>query len=299
MFILCVLFVFSVSVNKNKTKNHFLTFNEMFQSSPFTQIAPYTSGLEKHLSSASSKSKKKEIFIIREFKWKDPAQKQRETVFQIPESALKAEIRKFGRPRSMTHPLMVEKKGFKIIGRRDTIVNRHVLERVFTIVDYKKIFLRNLKYFSPLTHVLIESGDAAAGQDPLYLFLSFVQCIRYQRPPGIYRGKFIGSFFVPLVCLYEKYGDCDSKSLLLAEFLAAASDSREKMAMVLIRGRGLAHAVLGIKRKPLPGMTALYFQAKGYFIVLESTRPGWAPGFIDPRVTDALKEGYFMSIDLN
>jgi hypothetical protein len=292
-----VLFVFSVSVNKRKSQNetHFLAFSEVFQSS--TLISTLTP--EKHRSSASSKSKKKEIFIIREFKWKDPAQKQRETVFQIPESALKDEIKKFGRPRSMTHPLMMERKGFKIIGRRDTIVNRKILERVFTIVDYKKIFLRNLNYFSRLTHILMESADAVVGEDPLYVFLSFVQYIRYQRPPKFYKGKFIGSFFVPLVCLNEQYGDCDSKSILLAEFLATAPDSREKMAMVLVRGGGLAHALLGVKRTPLPGMTALYFQEKGYFIVLETTRPGWAPGFIDRRVTDALKAGYFMSIDLN
>ncbi len=312
VFILCVLIIFSVSVNKSKSKNesHFLAFNEVFQPSTSTSTSTLTLTLIPTPTSPSaststpekqrpSKSNKKEIYIIRVFKWKDPTQKERETVFQISESALKDEIKKFGRPRSMMHPLMMERKGFKIIGRRETIVNRKILERVLAIVDYKKIFLRNLKYFSRLTHILMKSADAAAGQDPLYVFLSFVQYIRYQQPPEIYKGKFIGSFFVPLVCLNEQYGDCDSKSILLAEFLATAPNSKEKMALVLVRGSGLAHALLGVKRTPLPGMTALYFQEKGYFIVLETTRPGWAPGFIDRRVMDALKAGYFMFVDLN
>jgi hypothetical protein len=308
IFILCVLIIFSVSVNKSKSKNesHFLAFHEVFQPSTSTlTLIPTSTSPSKSTSTStpekqrSSKSNKKEIYIIRVFKWKDLTQKERETVFQISESALKDEIKKFGRPRALMHPLMMEKKGFKIIGRQDIIVNRKILERVLTIVDYKQIFQRNLKYFSSLTHILMESADAAAGQDPLYVFLSFVQYIRYQQPPEFYKGKFIGSFFVPLVCLNEQYGDCDSKSILLAEFLATAPNSKEKMAMVLVRGGGLAHAILGIKRKPLPGMTTLYFQEKGYFIVLETTRPGWAPGFIDHRVTDALKAGYFMFVDLN
>lgn len=287
MFFLCVLIVFSVSVGKNK--NHFLAFKGVFQSS-----AP-----EKQRSSKSSKSKKKDIFFIREFKWEYPAGKERKTEFSIPESALKDEIKRFGRFPSMTNPLLMKGRGFKIIGRQGYIKNRQVLERLFTIVDYEQIFQRNLKYFPPLTNHLMTSAELPPVKDPLHSFLSFVQYIRYQQPPKYYKRKFIGSFFVPLVCLYERHGDCDSKSLLLAEFLATFPDSKEKMGMVLVRGGGLSHALLGVKRKPFPGMTALYFQEKGCFIILETSRPGWAPGFIDRRVNDALKAGYFHFVELN
>ncbi len=286
-FILCVLIVLAVRLDKNE--NHSLTFNGAVQ-----QSIP-----GKERSSKSSKPKKKDIFFIREFKWKDPTKKERKTEFSIPASALKDEIKKFGKPRSMTHPLLMKGRGFKIIGKQSYIRNRQVLERLFTIVDYKQIFQRNLKYFPTLTGTLISSVELVPEKDPLHTFLSFVQYIRYQQPPKYYKGKFIGAFFVPLVSLYEKYGDCDSKSILLAEFLATFPDSKEKTGMVLVRGNGLSHALLGVKRKPLPGMTALYFQEKGYFIVLETTHPGWAPGFIDRRLTDALKAGYFLFVDLN
>lgn len=69
--------------------------------------------------------------------------------------------------------------------------------------------------------------------------------------------------------------------------------------MVLIQGNGLSHALLGVKQKPFPGMTSLYFQEKGYYIVLKTTVQGWAPGFIDRRVFEALKSGYFQFLELN
>lgn len=241
-----------------------------------------------------------ETFIDRVFDWEDYAKQQRKTVFHIPQSALNSEIKKFGRPRAMTNPLFLEQRGFKIIERRSFLHGGEIQERVITIVDYKRIFERNLQYFSPLTESLTVSAEIPVGMDPVPALLSFVQAIPYKKPPHYYNNKFIGSFFVPLVLLYEQYADCDSKSLLLAEFLGTTPDSKEKMGMVLVRGKGLSHAVLGVKRKHLLlGKTYLYFAEKGYFIVMETTRQGWSPGFLDPRVLDVIKAGYFQFIELN
>lgn len=240
-----------------------------------------------------------ETFLHRNFTWKDSKKKDREVEFMISETALKKEIKAFGSPKAMLNTLFMEKRGFKVIGRRNYIKNRQVLERLFTMVDYKKIFQGSLKYFPEYTRLLTDAAEVPEGTDPLRPFLSFIQQIRYQRPPDFYKRKFIGSFFVPLVCLFEQYGDCDSKSVLLAEFLATLPESKEKVGMVLIRGNGLAHALLGVKRKPFPGMTSLYFRESGYYIVVETTTPGWSPGFVDRRITDALKAGLFQFIPLN
>ncbi len=291
VFLLCAALVSLVSLTGKERSN--LTFDSAFRSS-----ASFL-GDQPHPSSRPVKSKKKENVFLRKFAWVDPAKKERETVFEISAPALNDEIKKFGRPRSMTHPLLIQRRGFKIIGRRDYIRNKQVLEKIFTVVDYQQIFQRNIKYFHGLTHTLMTSAALSSGDNPLRTFLYFVQHIPYRRPPDYYRGKFINSFFVPLVCLYEQYGDCDSKSLLLSEFLAAFPDSTTKAAMVLVRGRGLSHAVLGVKGRPLPGMTALYFPRKGYYIVHETTTPGWSPGFVDRRVVDALKAGYFHFVELN
>lgn len=234
---------------------------------------------------------------LRKYTWEDAAGNTRETVFQISEAALNDEIKKFGRPR--TDPLFAERQGFKIIDRSDSFSGQDIFEGATTIVDYRKIFQRNLQYFRSLTGTLMTSAVLSEDDDLVHHFLHFVQHIPYRRLPDYYKGKFISSFFVPLVCLYEQYGDCDSKSILLAEFLATSPNTAVKTVMILIRGSGLAHALLGVKGTPLPGMTALYFQGKGYFIVLETTKPGWAPGFIDPRIWDALKAGYFQFIELD
>jgi hypothetical protein len=291
LFLLCAALVSLVSLTGEKKSG--ITFDSTFRSS-----AGFP-GDQQHPSSKPVKSKKEENVFLRKFAWVDPAKKERETVFEIPASALNHEIKKFGRPRSMTHPLLIQRRGFKIIGRRDYIRNRQILERSFAVVDYQQIFQRNIKYFPGLTGTLMTSAELSADDNPLLSFLYFVQHITYRRPPDYYKGKFINSFFVPLVCLYEQYGDCDSKSLLLAEFLAAFPDSSTKTAMVLVRGRGLSHSVLGVKGRPYPGMTALYFPRKGYYIVHETTTPGWSPGFVDRRIMDALKAGYFHFVELN
>lgn len=260
---------------------------------------PKESGLLTFEGSFQAGGSQEKNILLRKYTWADKAGITRETQFQISEAALNDEIKKFGRPRAITHPLFAERQGFKVIERREFLRGQEIAEKVITIVDYRKIFQRNLQYFRSLTAALMTSAELSAGDDLVHNFLRFVQHIFYRRPPDYYKGKYTGSFFVPLVCLYEQYGDCDSKSLLLAEFLATSPVSPLKTGIILIRGSGLAHALLGVKGIPLPGMTSLYFQEKGYYIVLETTKPGWAPGFIDRRVWDALKAGYFQFIDLD
>ncbi len=241
------------------------------------------------------------------FKWIDPAKISRETVLDIPAKALKKEVGRFGTSHSMSNPFFLEKRGFKIVGKRHFVHNNKIHQRFVSIIDYKQIFQRNLAYFPPLTRTLSESAELPPRQDPLHSFLAFVQHIEYRLPPQRYRGRFINSFFIPLVLLDERYGDCDSKSLLLADFLCttpialagARKGKGEKTAMVLIRGNGLSHALLAVKRKPLPGMTSLHDIKKGYFILLETTKPGWSPGFISRRATDAIKAGLFQFVELN
>lgn len=291
VFLLCAAIVSLVGLTGKERSD--ITFDSAFRFS--TSLLAE----QQHPSNEPEKSKKKASAFLRKFAWVDPAKKERETVFEISASALNDEIKKFGRPPSMTHPLLIQRRGFKIIGRRSYIRNKQVLEKFFTTVDYRQIFQRNIKYFPGLTRTLMTSAELSADDNPLRPFLYFVQHIPYRRPPDYYRGKFIGSFFVPLVCLYEQYGDCDSKSLLLSEFLAAFPGSTAKAAMVLVRGRGLSHAVLGVKGRPLPGMTALYFPRKGYYIVYETTSPGFSPGFVHHRVLDALRAGYFHFVELN
>lgn len=273
-------------------RDSMLNFNGAALPEP-SHFARYNSG------DNTGESEKKNSWLSRSFHWKDPAGNERQTQFQLDEIQVKEEISRFGQMRGMDDPMLITKSGFKIIGRGGFMIGNTVSERLYTIVDYKKVYERHLAFFPPLTRQFMDSIPDNQWRDPLIPLLTFVQQIPFRRPPDRYKGRFIGSFFVPLVCLYEQYGDCDSKSVLLAEFLGTYPGVEEKTAMVMVYGKGIAHALLGVRRKPLPGMTAMYLERSGYFIVLETTRPGWSPGFIDPRITSALKEGYFRFEILN
>ena len=235
---------------------------------------------------------------MRQYTWTDSTNSQRITRLKLDKSAVKNEIKKFGMVRGMKSTLFMQKRGFKIIGRSNRLVRGRIKENITTIVDYRQIFDRNRRYFPELTSQLIDSFSGGR-YNPLYDFLKFVQYIPYRRPPVRYAGRFIGKFFVPLVCLYEQYGDCDSKSLLLAEFLSAYPASKEQMGMLLIHGQGLAHAVLAIKRKPLVGMSSIFVNGSGYYILLEATYHHFAPGFVPYRVARAIKAGYIRYVPLN
>jgi len=213
---------------------------------------------------------------------------------------LKKEIRKFGTSHAVSHPLALKAKGFLVVGRKDYFENEQLRENMISMIDYRQIFQRNLSYFKKkLTAELMKSEGISQVGEVLYPFLCFIQHIRYEIPPRLYKGKFINAFFVPLVLLYEQYGDCDSKAILLADFLCSIPGFKEKTALVLIRGRSLSHAILAVKGIPRPGMTALHDMKKGYYLVMETTSPGWGPGFVSRRVTDALKDGFFHFVELN
>jgi hypothetical protein len=290
IFLCCVVLV--IMVNPGRPSEKFYSYSSSY--SPTFFVSPPRNGNH-------SKTKT----ITRHFEWQDHLKIQRKVSFTIPEPLLKTEIRKFGTTRNITNPFFMKKKGFKIIERHNVFRGNRVRERLVSVVDYEQIFQRNLQHFAEYTKILSQAAGVPPGKDPLVYFLSFTQNINYKLPPPRYKGRFINSFFIPLVVLSERYGDCDSKSLLLAEFLcttpqALAPDSPgEKVAMVLVRGNGISHALLAVKRKSLPGMTSLHDMKKGNFILLEVTRPGWMPGFVSRSVMDTIKAGFFQFVELN
>ena len=299
IFIIFIICVFIISF-LNGEKGNILAFYSDFPIHGISKVNKTKSRTNRiGVKDTIKEKKKKDKKVLRNFKWLDPGRIKREIIFFISEKTIKEEIKSFGINPLISHPLYRKNKGFKVIGRRDFFINKKIVEKTYFIIDYKQIYERNLKYFFDLTKALSVSADILKGTDPMPKFLAFVQHIKFKKPPDYYKGKFINNFFTPLLCIYEQYGDCDSKSILLAEFLGSIQDSKEKTAIVLVRGNGLSHALLAVKRKPLPGMTSLFDYKKGYFIIIETSAPGWAPGFINKRITDALKFGFFRMIELN
>jgi len=232
-------------------------------------------------------SAEKERLFLRKFTWQSISKAWRETEFHLSEKDIKKETRSFGVPHGEKSSFFIKKMGYLEIAPNLYIIN------------YRQIYQRNREYFPALSSALLLSSALPPGEEPLFAFLLFVQQIQYKRPPKYYEGRFIDCFFTPLICLYEQYGDCDSKSLLLAEFLTTLPGAREKVAMIVASRFSTTHSILAVDRKPLPGMTTLYNPGKGYFIPLETSAPGWSPGFISRNVAELIRKGKIFFIDLN
>lgn len=223
-------------------------------------------------------------FYQRTFSWTGADRQSKQVTFSLAKSRVRSEMNDFGVPRGMEHSLLLQKKGFSRIGiSKGTEIY---------MVNYREIFRRNLDYFKELARDLEAAVTPLLAENALIEFLFFVQSIKYEKPPFYYHNKFINSFFPPLICLYEQFGDCDSKSVLLAVFLANHNE-KEKTALLFVNRQGLKHSILLVKRLPSPGMSALFIKGEGYYIPLEASTPGWAPGFVNPRIWDAITSGNF------
>ncbi len=230
-----------------------------------------------------------EDLLLRTFNWTGADKKSKRVSFSLSKSRIKSELNKFGVLRGQENALLLQKKGFKHVGISKGL-------EVY-MVNYLEIFLRNLEYFQGLTQVLYDAMKPQPPERQLMEFLFFVQAITYKKPPFYYHNKFINSFFPPLICLYEQSGDCDSKSILLAEFLTC-HNNEEKTALLFINHLGLKHSILLVKRTPSPGMSGIFIKGKGYYIPLEASSPGWAPGFVNQRIWNAITTGNFRFSEL-
>lgn len=103
----------------------------------------------------------------------------------------------------------------------------------------------------------------------LLFMITFIQNIKYKRPGGSL------DLLPPLGVIARRYGDCDSKALLLYSLL-------EKMGYdcVLMWSYQYSHVMLGLAVNG-SGENKRYNGRKYYF--LETTQPGWAIGEISPK----------------
>lgn len=127
---------------------------------------------------------------------------------------------------------------------------------------------------------------AARGYGPdekLGAMLAFVQAaLLYQRPPDVEGNRDILGFFPPLRALHEGFGDCDTKSALLAAILTNFPGTR------MIGVHVPRHYLVGIARIPRPGDAFIEYEGEP-FVLLEPSGPArLPPGQIGPQTQAAL-----------
>ena len=121
-------------------------------------------------------------------------------------------------------------------------------------------------------------------RDKIYFVITFVQNIKYDRPGGLL------DLFPPPATIAYRFGDCDSKAMLLYVLL-------EKMGVdcAMLWSYNYKHAMLGIKVNGRGN--SLTANGKKYFF-LETTYPNWEVGEIPPEFNN-VKFWYISEIDAN
>lgn len=237
----------------------------------------------------------------RDFKWIEPGGRSLEIHFVLPEEFLNEAFKSFGVPSAHSkNASILLRRGFRLVNLRQRIepFSGKIVEHLQLRIDYENVFRTFRKRMAEYAESLYSVAFDEKGLDPLRQFLSFVQQIPYRQPPEVYKGRFINGFFVPPICLAEGYGDCDSKAILLADLLSVKHEREEKLGLALIEGRGIAHVVLLVQRPQLPGMSSIFAYGFGRYLPVETTAPGWNPGFISPVLVELLKDGDFSFVPL-
>ena len=121
--------------------------------------------------------------------------------------------------------------------------------------------------FEGFNNIFIQENFEA--RDKVNFVVTFVQSIKYERPGGIL------DLFPPLGTIAYRFGDCDSKALLLYVIL-----ERMGVDCAMMWSYNYKHAMLGIK----VNARGEYLSANGKnYYFLETTYPHWNVGEIPPE----------------
>ena len=172
---------------------------------------------------------------------------------------------------AMNYIDMLSRMSYRELGLKrnysDPVTESHVV--------WAEVYRRIFVYSGPQIKTVIEGFNKIFLEekfktlDRIYFVITFVQNIKYERPGGSL------DLFPPLGTLAYRFGDCDSKALLLYVIL-------EKMGIdcAMMWSYNYKHAMLGI-RLSTRGEYLMANGKKYYF--LETTYPQWNVGEIPPE----------------
>jgi len=140
---------------------------------------------------------------------------------------------------------------------------------------WAEVYRRVYNYSVPQMKTVLEgfnkifAKEKFGANDKVFFIITFIQNIPYDRPGGML------DLFPPIGTLAYRYGDCDSKVLLLYVLL-------EKMGVdcAMLWSYNYKHAMLGIKVSSRGDY--LIANGKKYYF-LETTYPNWNIGDIPPE----------------
>lgn len=161
-------------------------------------------------------------------------------------------------------------------------------------VDVPLAVHRDRSHMQPVAAALrrLASEQGRDAQWAIEAAIALVQTGLPYRQPGEWdNGRKIVGFYPPARALEQGYGDCDTKSALLAAILLHLTDDK------LIGVHVPKHYLLGIAAQPLPGQAHIRHEGQTYVLV-EAAGPAMRrPGEVAETTLAALRAGKDIRVD--
>ncbi len=212
-----------------------------------------------------------EQFVNASYSWKFVDNSMRKRRYDITFKLLRSEVKKAMSIIDRIGNMTFEEMGLNPrLNYNDPDVQANVLwRRIYNLV-YEESY--------PQLKVIVEGfnfifeRERMNNNDRLLFLVSFVQNIKYDRPGGVL------DLLAPLQTLAEKYGDCDTKAMLLYVIL-----ERMGIDCAMMWSSYYKHAMLGVYVSTRGDYKMI--SGKKYFFV-ETTYPGWSIGELPPDFRD-------------
>ena len=175
-------------------------------------------------------------------------------------------IKKFGMPQSIFEPFQATKKNVRL---RNQAIKRSFFKEEGSKLypDFNRMIPFYMGFTSPLYALTIKTlGKDSTPRERVEFLLRFVQDIPYGIPPTHSNSKVISGILSPPQIFIEKWGDCDSKVLLLSSILA--HEPRYKILLVYLE----KHLLMAFEGRPHPNDSFIVFQGSK-FILADPTGP--------------------------
>lgn len=145
------------------------------------------------------------------------------------------------------------------VGKTELLYSMMIKEGRSLSFDYSKIVEESRPLIKPLwlQFKSLTGQYNLSARERVELIMRFLQDVPYGIPPENYKGRYIAGLFPPMELLINTWGDCDSKSILMATLLSFDQELYDKIAMILVPG----HALLGLRL--IPGPYERYIDYRG------------------------------------
>ena len=220
-----------------------------------------------------------EKFVSSSFNWRLVDNRLRKREFNISFRLLEKDITE-----AMDFIEKLASMSYKELGLERNYSDPITESRVVWAEVYGRIYYQSSLHMKPVlggfNKIFVEENFDS--RDRVHFVITFVQNIKYERPGGVL------DLFPPLGTIAYRFGDCESKALLLYVIL-------EKMGVdcAMLWSYNYKHAMLGIKVNGRGNF--LTANGKKYYF-LETTYPNWDMGEIPPEFNN-IKFWFISEID--